>query len=106
MEMWYDRDNHRLRRDLMLSLFDEEMEKMDLVSARFPDRHVRKFVTRPAAKPLPIEVPGTYTPPIRRRHGRTYASLRKYETDVEDYFACREEETYWINRAISWYQPC
>ena len=106
MEMWYDRDNHRLRRDLMLSLFDEEMEKMDLVSARFPDRHVRKFVTRPAAKPLWNEVPGTSTPPIRRRRGRKYASLRKYETDVEDYFACREEETYWINRATSWYQPC
>ena len=50
-ELWYDRDNHRLRRDLMSSLFDEEMEKVDLVSARFPDRHVRKFVTRPAAKP-------------------------------------------------------
>ena len=106
MEMWYDRDNHRLRRDLMLSLFDEEMEKMDLVSARFPDRHVRKFVTRPAAKPLPNEVPGTYAPPIWRRRGRKYASLRKYETDVEDYFACREEETYWINRAISCYQHC
>ena len=35
-------ENHRLRRDLMLRLFDEEMEKMDLVSARFPDRHVHK----------------------------------------------------------------
>ena len=105
-EMWYDRDNHRLRRDLMLSLFDEEMEKVDLVSARFPDRHVRKFVTRPAAKPQRNEVPGTSTPPIRRRRGRKYASLRKYETDVEDYFGCREEETYWINRTTSWYQPC
>ena len=75
----------------MLRLFDEEMEKMDLVSARFPDRHVHKFVKRPAAKPLPIEVLGTYTPPIRRKHGRKYVGLREYETDVEDYFACEGE---------------
>ena len=105
-EMWYDRDTHRMRRDLMLRLFDEEMEKVDLVSARFPDRHVRKFVTMPKARPRRDEVPGTSTPPIRRRRGRKYASLRKYETDVEDYFSCSEGEKYWINRSNSWNQPC
>ena len=45
----------------MLRLFDEEMEKMDLVSARFPDRHVHKFVDRPAAPPRPTGVRGTYS---------------------------------------------
>ena len=106
MKMRHCRENHRLRRDLMLRLFDEEMEKMDLVSARFPDRHVRKFVDRPAAPPLPIEVLGTYTPPIQRKRGRKYVGLREYESDVEDYFACEEEETFWIDRAVKWYQPC
>ena len=106
MKMRHCRENHRLRRDLMLRLFDEEMEKMDLVSARFPDRHVRKFVKRPAAEPLPIEVLGTYTPPIQRKRGRKYVGLREYETDVEDYFACDREETFWIDRAVKWYQPC
>ena len=106
MKMRHCQENHRLRRDLMLRLFDEEMEKMDLVSARFPDRHVHKFVDRPAAAPLPIEVLGTYTPPIQRKRGRKYVGLREYESDVEDYFACEEEETFWIDRAVKWYQPC
>ena len=106
MKMRHCRENHCLRRDLMLRLFDEEMEKMDLVSARFPDRHVRKFVDRPAAAPLPIEVLGTYTPPIQRKRGRKYVGLREYESDVEDYFACEEEETFWIDRSVKWYQPC
>ena len=106
MKMRHCRENHRLRRDLMVRLFDEEMEKMDLVSARFPDRHVRKFVKRPAAEPIPIEVLGTYTPPIQRKRGRKYVGLREYETDVEDYFACEEEETFWVDRAVKWYQPC
>ena len=32
-------------------------------------------------------VPRTYTPPLQRKRGRKYASLRKHETDVEDYFS-------------------
>ena len=99
-------ENHRLRRDLMLRLFDEEMEKMDLVSARFPDRHVHKFVDRPAAPPPPTEVRGTYTPPIQRKRGRKYVGLREYESDAEDYFACSEEEECWFDRAVQWYRPC
>ena len=99
-------ENHSLRRDLMLRLFDEEMEKMDLVSARFPDRHVHKFVDRPAAPPPPTAVRGTYTPPIQRKRGRKYVGLREYESDAEDYFACSEEEERWFDRAVKWYQPC
>ena len=99
-------ENHRLRRDLMLRLFDEEMEKMDLVSARFPDRHVHKFVDRPAAPPPPTEVRGTYTPPIQRKRGRKYVGLREYESDAEDYFACSEEKECWFDRAVQWYRPC
>ena len=75
-------ENHRLRRDLMLRLFDEEMEKMDLVSARFPDRHVHKFVDS------------------------KYVGLREYESDAEDYFACSEEKECWFDRAVQWYRPC
>ena len=106
MKMRHCRENHRLRRDLMLRLFDEDMEKMDLVSARFPDRHMHKFVKESAAPPIPTEVLGTYKPPIQRKRGRKYVGLREYETDVEDYFVCEEEETFWIDWAVKWYQPC
>ena len=90
----------------MLRIFNEEMERLDSVSARFPDRHVRKYVMRNNDSDSQDEVPGTYTPPIRRRRGRKYASLRKYETDVEDYFSCSDEEEQWIDRSNSWYQHC
>ena len=69
-------ENHCLQRDLMLRLFDEEMEKSDLACDRFPDRHVHKFVDRPAARPPPTVVGGTFTPPIHRKRGRKYAELR------------------------------
>ena len=94
-----------MRWDMMLRIFDEEMERVDSVSARFPDRHVRKYVWTDDSD-SEDEVPGTYTPPIRRRRGRKYASLRKYETDVEDYFSCSEEEEQWTDRSNSWYQHC
>ena len=76
---------------------------MDSASARFPDRHVRKLVMGFKGGERQEEVPGTYTPPIRRRRGRKYASLRKYETDVEDYFSCSDEEEHWVDRTYSWY---
>ena len=41
--------------------------------------------------------PRTYTPPpppLRKKRGRKYASLRKYETDIEDYFSDTSEEEY------------
>ena len=78
----------------------------DSASARFPDRHVRKYVIRFNNGDSQEEVPGTYTPPIRRRRCRKYASLRKYETDVEDYFSCSDEEEHWVDRTNSWYQHC
>ena len=96
----------RMRVAMMLRIFNEEMERVDSVSARFPDRHVRKYVIRNNDSDSQDEVPGTYTPPIRRRRGRKYASLRKYETDVEDYFSCSDEEEQWIDRSNSWYQHC
>ena len=100
------RENHSLRRDLMLRLFDEEMEKTDLVSARFPDRHVYQFVRRPAPPLRPTEVLGTYTPPIHRKRARKYVGTRENATDVEDYFVSEGEEEFWIQRAEKWYQPC
>ena len=120
-DMWYDHDRRlnkegtvciapgcqcRMRVDMMLRTFDEEMERVDSVSARFPDRHVRKYVIRFNDGSSHDEVPGTSTPPIRRRRCRKYASLRKYETDVEDYFSCSDEEEQWIDRSNAWYQHC
>ena len=96
----------RMRRDMMLRIFDEEMERVDSVSARFPDRHVRKYVIMTDDSDSQDEVTGISTPPIRRRRGRKYASLRKYETDVEDYFSCSDEEEQWIDRSNSWYHNC
>ena len=34
-------------------------------------------------------------PPLWKRRGRKYASLRKYETDVDDYFENSGDEEYW-----------
>ena len=74
------RETHRLRQDLMLRLFDEEMEISDLVMDRFPDRHVHKFVDRPPEwRGGPAAVEGTYTPPIYRKRGRKYVELKACE---------------------------
>ena len=82
------------------------MEKSDLACDRFPDRHVHKFVDRPAARPPSTVVGGTFTPPIHRKRGRKYAVLRECESDVEDYFGSATEEGLWTARALAWYQPC
>ena len=100
------RETHRLRRDLMLRLFDEEMEKSDLVMDRFPDRHVHKFVNRPPERQVPTVVEGTYTPPIHRKRGRKYVELKACESDAEDYFASAEQDSRWSARAVAWYEPC
>ena len=96
----------RMRLDIMMRIFDEEMERMDSASARFPHRQVRRNVTMSSDSDSQDEVSGTYTLPIRRKCGRKYAGLRKYETDVEDYFSCSSEEKQWMDRSNSWYQPC
>ena len=99
------RENHRRRRDLMMRLFDEDMEQTDVVRDRFPDRHVHKFTNRPHDKPESTKVKGTHTPPIYRNHHRKYAALRDSETDVDDYFGGVVEEWRWTARGVSWYQP-
>ena len=86
------RGNHRRRRDLMMRLFDDDMEQSDVARDRFPDRHVHKFTNRPHDKPESTKVTGTRTPPIYRNHHRKYAALRVSETDVDDYFGGAEEE--------------
>ena len=91
----------RMLLDMMMRIFDEEMERVDSASARFPHRQVRRNVMRSSDSDSQDEVPGTYTPPIWRRRGRKYASLRKHETDVEDYFSCSSEEEEWIDRSNS-----
>ena len=99
------RENHRRRRDLMMRLFDDDMEQRDVVRDRFPDRHVHKFTDRPHDKPESTKVKGTHTPPIYRNHHRKYAALRDSETDVDDYFGGVDEEWRWTVRGVSWYQP-
>ena len=99
------RGNHRRRRDLMMKLFDNDMEQSDVARDRFPDRHVHKFTNRPHDKPESTKVTGTCTPPIYRNHHRKYAALRVSETDVDDYFGGAEEEWRWTVRGVTWYRP-
>ena len=99
------RENHRRRQDLMMRLFDEDMEQTDVVRDRFPDRHVYKFTEKPHEEPESTKVTGTLTPPIYRNHHRKYAALRDSETDVDDYFGGEEEEWRWTARSASRYQP-
>ena len=103
-------ENHRLRRDLMLRLFDKEMEKSDLACDRFPCRDAELVANllagRKAAWGGPTEVRETLTPPIRRCRRRKSAALRECLSDTEDYFENAAEEELWTNRALAWYQPC
>ena len=99
------RGNHRRRRDLMMRLFDDDMEQSDVARDRFPDRHVHKFTNRPHDKPESTKVTGTRTPPIYRNHHRKYAALRVSESDVDDYFGGAEEEWRWTVRGVTWYRP-
>ena len=99
------RGNHRRRRDLMMRLFDDDMEQSDVARDRFPDRHVQKFTNRPRDKPESTKVTGTRTPPIYRNHHRKYAALRVSESDVDDYFGGAEEEWRWTVRGVTWYRP-
>ena len=99
-------ENHRLRRDWMLRLFDEEMEKSDLACDRFPDRQADLVAGTTAGRPPPTEVRETFTPPIRRCLRRKSAALRECLSDVEDYFENAAEEGLWTARALAWYQPC
>ena len=97
-----------LRQEMVIRTFHNKMSvdsvsRQPTTSKRFPDRPVGKLMMGLNGGEIQEEVPGTYTPPIRRRRGRKYASLRKYETDVEDYFSCSEEEEDWVDRTYSWY---
>ena len=99
-------ENHRLRRDWMLRLFDEEMEKSDLACDRFPDRQADLVAGTTKGRPPPTEVRETFTPPIRRCRRRKSAALRECLSDVEDYFENAAEKGLWTARALAWYQPC
>ena len=80
-------ENHRMRRDLMLRLFDEEMEKSYLGWERFPVRnrmHIAALVeATPSVGSALDEVRETFTPPIRRRGCRKGVTLRKCLSDTE-----------------------
>ena len=44
--------------------------------------------------------------PLQRKRGRKYASLRKHETDVEDYFSDCSAEEDWIDESRYWWNRC
>ena len=103
-------ENHRMRRDLMLRIFDEEMEKTYLGPERFPMRNEEQMAVQVEADPSVgsalDEVRETFTPLIRRCRRRRGTALRECWTDTEEYFASAAEEKLWTNRAVKWYQPC
>ena len=75
------RCSEQLRQEIVIRTVHKEMLSVDSVSRqpttskRFPDRQVGKLMMGLNGGEIQEEVPGTYTPPIRRRRGRKYASL-------------------------------
>ena len=89
-------------------LFPKGKETVDSGPAEFTDCYRRTFVMESTDSDSEEEVTGTYTPPppLQRKRGRKYASLRKHETDVEDYFSDSSAEEDWIDESSYWWQKC
>ena len=95
----------RMRARAVFPIFAKGMETVDSTPAKFTDGNERTCVMESSDSDSEDEVPGTYTPPLQRKRGRKYASLRKHETDVEDYFSDSSAEEDWIDRSsYSWKQ--
>ena len=95
----------RMRARAVFPIFAKGMETVDSTSAKFTDRNERTCVMESSDSDSEDEVPGTCTPPLQRKRGRKYASLRKHETDVEDYFSDSSAEEDWIDQTgYSWKQ--
>ena len=78
----------------------------DSEPAESTDWNERTFLMKGTDSDSEVEVPETCTPPLQRKRGRKYASLRKYETDVEDYFSDSSEEEDWIDDSRYWWKKC
>ena len=87
---------HR-RAHIMYRKFANGMETDDSESDEIADWNGRSYGMRNTNSDSEGVVPRTYTPPLGKRRGRKYASLRKHETDVEDYFSDTSEEEHWTD---------
>ena len=96
----------RMRARTMFPLLAEGMETVNSKSAEFTDGNERTCVMESSDSDSEDEDPGTYTPPLQRKRGRKYASLRKHETDVEDYFSDSSAEEDWIDRSRYCWKHC
>ena len=90
----------------LFPLFAKLVGTVDSGPAESTDWNGRTFVMKSTDSESEVEVPGTCTPPLQRKRGRKYASLRKYETDVEDYFSDSSAEEDWIDESRYWWKKC
>ena len=95
-----------VRDQTMFPLFAKLVGTVDSGPAESTDWNGRTFVMKSTDSESEVEVPGTCTPPLQRKRGRKYASLRKYETDVEDYFSDSSAEEDWIDESRYWWKKC
>ena len=96
----------RIRARTMFPIFAKGMETDDSESAEFTDWNGRPCGMGSTDSDSEEVVPGTYTPPLQRKRGRKYASMRKHETDVEDYFSDSSAEEDWIDESRYWWNQC
>ena len=99
---------HRRART-MFPIFAKGMETDDSESDEIADWNGRPYGMSGTDSDSEEVVPRTYTPPpppLRKKRGRKYASLRKHETDVEDYFSDSSAEEDWIDENKYWWNQC
>ena len=73
------------RCELMFRKFANGMETDDSESEEIADWSERSCGMSDANSYSEGLAPRTYTPPLKNKRGRKYASLRKHEMEVEDY---------------------
>ena len=90
----------------MFRKFANGMETDDSESDEIADWNGRSYGMRNTNSDSEGVVPRTYTPPLWKKRGRKYASLRKHETDVEDYFSDTSEEEHWTDENKYLWNQC
>ena len=90
----------------MFPIFAKGMETDDSESEEIADWNEQPCGMGSSDSDSKDVVPRTYTPPLQRKRGRKYASLRKHETDVEDYFSDSSAEEDWIDECRYWWNRC
>ena len=85
---------HR-RTQIMFRKVASGMETDDSESEEIADWNKRSYRMGNTDSYSEGVVPRTYKPPLKKKRDRKFASLRKHETDVEDYFSDSSEEERW-----------